>query len=381
MFETYITAYPWDLIDDDLPTVLDRLQGEVGVSGVSVRMSTPALTRLRVRDVEPRVFRTRGGVYFPFNEERYQNTRCKPILSSWAKPKDPLTKIATACDERGLKLRIKLSASRTGRIAQRQPEMACKNVFGDPSEESLCLSNLDVQSFLGSLVEEISTRHALAAVSLTDFHTAWAEAIHNSEIAGRRLVEVEQYLLGMCFCESCRQKANAASVDIVAAKDTAQRIVQERLDGQLPSQQSVDAVLENHPELAAYQTWRGQELSTLLNLLQENCSCSLFVDRPVSGVLQSMQGGLQCGDVGVIHQYSTDDSIATVESHATRGHGLRLPGSFAIGSQAQPFVQAFTKAAEHGISSIEMEDHGTLSEPAFDTIRQAIRFARRSVAQ
>ncbi|MGB2985153.1 MAG: hypothetical protein WBE26_04665, partial [Phycisphaerae bacterium] len=120
--QVFLTAYPWDLLDEDLGTVLDRLHGEIGVTGVSVWVSSPALTQLRVRDVEPRVFRTRGGLFFHPDEQRYVATRCKPVVSSRHKTRNPLARIADACAERALELRVIVSAAATGRLAQRYPE-------------------------------------------------------------------------------------------------------------------------------------------------------------------------------------------------------------------------------------------------------------------
>lgn len=381
MFQTYMIAYPWDLIDDDLSTALDHLQGEIGISGLSVWMSTPSMIRLRTRDVNPRVFRTRGGVFFHPNDERYANTRCKPILSSWAKPKDPLAKIAQACDDKGLKLRVVLSASRTGRIAQRQPEMACKNLFGDSSEDSLCLSNPDVQTFLGSLVEDVSSRHALDGISLADFQTVWAETLGPALEMARSLGDTERCLLGLCFCESCQQRADAASVDIAAARDTARDLLETSLSGRRSSEASYDAILEENTALADYQKWRGRELSTLLSHLQAQCGCGLRVDRKISGVERSLQGGMRTGDAGVAICLSADDPISIVPSVAKEGATLLLPSDYAVGSHAQSVVTAFSTAAEVGVESIEIDDYGLLPDTALDTIRQAIRFARRTAGE
>ena len=116
MLKSYIVVYPWDLLDEGIDVVLDRLQGEVGVDGVSLWIATRAVTQLRVRRVEPRCFRTRGGVFFQPSDECYAASQIKPPVSSWMQDRDPLAFVAKACVDRGLKLRVKLSAACTGRL-------------------------------------------------------------------------------------------------------------------------------------------------------------------------------------------------------------------------------------------------------------------------
>ena len=138
MLKAFLTAYPWDLIDEGVDAVLDRLHGEVGISGVSVWVASPPVVQLRVRDVGPRVVRSRGGLFFHPDEQPYAATRCKPIVSGWVKGRHPLTRIAEACAERAMDLRVIVSAAMTGRLAQRHAEMACKNVFGCVPGQSGC---------------------------------------------------------------------------------------------------------------------------------------------------------------------------------------------------------------------------------------------------
>jgi len=205
MIRAHLTAYPWDLIDEREEAVLDRLRGEIGVTGLSLWVASPPVRQLRVRDVEPRIFSTRGGLFFRPSDEPYTGTRCKPLASGWHKGSDPLARIADACADRSLDLRAVVSATATGRVAQRHPEMACKNVFGAVSDTGLCLANPDVQSYLCGLVTDLSGRYQLTGVSIADFALAWPEAWNQDLRCGVPLDDMARSLLGICFCESCHQ--------------------------------------------------------------------------------------------------------------------------------------------------------------------------------
>ena len=195
MTSYYLTAYPWDLLDEGLDPVLDRLQGEVGVTGVALWVASPPVTRLRPREVQPRVFRTRGGLFFKPDESRYEATRLKPVVSTWLKSRDVFARIAEGCARRGLLLRALVSASQTGRLAEKYPAMACKNAFGDESRSSLCLVHPDVRAYLLALVCDLASGNALAGVVMTDWTVRWSDVDRADLICGVTLGTVQGWRL------------------------------------------------------------------------------------------------------------------------------------------------------------------------------------------
>ena len=47
MFQTLVSCYLWDLVDEGIEEVLDRLQGEAGATGVGVGVCCPRTAVLR----------------------------------------------------------------------------------------------------------------------------------------------------------------------------------------------------------------------------------------------------------------------------------------------------------------------------------------------
>lgn len=327
LLKTYIGVYPWDLLDEGLDGVLDRLHGEVGVAGVALWVGCPRQLQLRVRAVEPRIFRTRGGLFFQPSLDLYAGTRCKPIVSDQAKNRDPLAKISSACLARGLEVRVMLSAALTGRLAERYPEMACKNVFGDGSQTSLCLCNSDVQAYLCALVADVSAREGVGAVVLTDLVTSWCEAHSGAFSAAVPPGGTEELLLSMCFCESCHQKASAAGVDVAAAHRWVQQMLQRCFDqGPAPAcETGLDASWADNPPMAALDKWRAKEHSSLLRRLVEACRCELLLDRKPCEPEQSQQKHLDCTlPAGVITRIDCAEQLSSALCHAARRNELRL---------------------------------------------------------
>ena len=139
MFQSSMVAYPWDLMDEGLDAALDSLQGDIGVTGVSVWASTPPEFQLRVRPLVPRCFRTDGGLCFQPDVPLYGDSRCRPATADWIKSRNPLAKIGAGCESRALAMRAIVSLTRIGGLAERHASVARKNVFGAPSRRFVCL--------------------------------------------------------------------------------------------------------------------------------------------------------------------------------------------------------------------------------------------------
>jgi hypothetical protein len=379
MLRSLLTIYPWDLIDEGVEVVLDRLHGEVGITGLSLWVAAPPITQLRVHDVEPRVFRTRGGLFFQPSDEHYSGTRCKPILSGWLKGRNPLAKAAEDCAERAIELRAIISASATGRIAQRHPEMACKNVYGAESHSSVCPANPDVQAYLCGLAADLSSSYSLAALTVADFRLAWQEAWEADLRMAASLGNVERLLLGTCFCESCHQKAAVAGVDVPSVGRSVKLVLERCLEGSAGPRQDLGALLADNEPLAAYFRWRTDELSTLLRRMKAACRCELLLARTLKAPEREQLEGFDLGiPDGVVTRLEAPNQIESVSTSGGRRSELWLPASFAVGPHVAELVGLLDQAVKLGFSAAEIDNYGVLPESALTPVKQTIRFARRS---
>ena len=78
MFQTNLWCYLWDLVDEGIDPVLDRLQGEAGATGVSVATCYHSVDQLRPHPgISPRTFRSAGGAQFQPASDRYAATRIR----------------------------------------------------------------------------------------------------------------------------------------------------------------------------------------------------------------------------------------------------------------------------------------------------------------
>jgi hypothetical protein len=378
MTKALIAGYPWDLLDD-LDATLDRLRGDVGATGVAVWAAARPVLTLRAREAEPRVFRTRGGLLFHPSPEHLEGTRIKPIVSEWAKGRTVWPRIAEACAARGLELRAIVSAAATGRLAERNPEAASKNLFGTVSERSLCLCNADVQAFVCGLVADLTSREGVAGSVLTDVHVSWDEARRDAVETALPTDGVQQTLLGMCFCESCYQKAAAEEVDAAAARRVAQKILNDSLEHGNGRAERIEVLVGDQPILAAYQRAQTLELSRLVGRLGEACSGELILERSLDGPMRRQHDAIDWSvPAASLTSLNPDTALSTALSAAARRRELRLPASWALGPNAQELVKTVAQAVEAGCDGLLFDHLGLLPDRGLNTVRQALRFARRS---
>ena len=379
MLRALITAYPWDLVDEGIDTVLDRLQGEVGVTGLSLWASVPPVTQLRSRNVSPRVFRTSGGLCFPPSTEYYNDTRCKPVIADRIPGRGPLRKIADACASRGLHLRLIVSAAATGGVAQRHPEMACKNVFDDSSETSICLANPDVQSYLCDIVADVSSNYGPAEVSLAYYVLAWPEAFGQGLGVGVTLPDADRSLLSLCFCEFCHQKATAAGVDVAATAQTTRMILEDPFSTRPDRYRTLGPILADNAPLATFFAWRNEEMSALLGRIKDTCHCDLLIHRSVGTPWAALYDGLDYSiPDGVITRRDGAVELASALAPGARRNELHVPGCVVTDADGTHFVSMLADAVQLGFQGVEIGNYGLLPEAALTPIKQAIRFARRS---
>ena len=377
MFELFVVAYPWDLPAEDVGGILDQLRGEVGVSGLSLWVAVPPSAQLRANSRLPRVFRTRGGVFFQPADRHYTQTRCQPIESSWVTMGNPLATIAKACAGRGLTLRAIVSVAAVGRMAERYPEFACRSAFGDDSRARLCLANAEVQTYLRGMALDLSTSAGVTALTLADFDIRWSDA--DDFHGGAPLGSVERSLLAVCFCESCVQRCQSAGIDVEAARRAVEQTVNLAFEQGPGEGTPVADYFAEHENLAEHRRRQIEELNALLRTLKEACRCDLLLERTAFDSTTNGAGGLDLSiPSAVITRVADPARLPTVTPSRARRNELQFAATSAVGPAASRLVGILPDAVKAGFAAVEIDHYGLLSESALTTLKQAIRFARRS---
>ncbi len=375
----FLEAYPWDLLGKDLGATLERLRGEVGVTGLSIWVGSPQVMQLRVRRLDPRVFRTGGGLHYRPVDAGFEAIPFRPVVSDWVDGEDRLDLAVRTCVQHGLALRGRLSAGACGQLAQRYPDLACRNAFEVDSHLGVCLVNPNAQAYLLAVLAGLAVRFPFEAVILADFAATWHEAFAGGLATAVPLGPAARNLLALCFCESCRRLAGDAGVDAEETRSGVRRILERTSSEGVQPHESFEGLLAERPALAEYRSFQLDRLNTLARRLTESCRLEVLLDRRLDGAGEGDLNGIDTSiPAGIISRIDDPGQLESAAVPRARRNELRVAASLAIGPRSPELVSMLSKAATLGFRGIEIDNFGLLPDAALTSIKQAIRFARRT---
>ncbi len=392
MFTAYLWCYPWDLLDEGVDEALDRMQ-ELGVGGVCIATIYHSIEHLRMRTAPgggPRVYRHAGAAYFQPDAPRYANTRLRPVVADWLKSRNPLCDFGEQCARRGLGMRSWTVCCHNSEMVARRPETAIKTAFGDANPTWMCPLNPDVSEYLRAVVEDLSSNYPFEAVELESPGFNPARHHHAHVKMGLDPGPVEQFLLSLCFCESCRQAARSDDVDVESVTGLARSMLEAWFDKAKASDETVAALLEREQTLRRFVEWRQGRLSEVIRTIRSTCRCELVVyaepDVPGSALdLADVAGRIDgvvatCySKVGAVEVEQIDRTVAWL-SEAMGGRS-RLSVGLMTYPPASPdgptLVRQVHRVAELGIPSVHLYHYGIMPDACLTWTRQALRKPRR----
>ena len=227
-------AFATDLRDEGAGTVLDNVHNRAGVDGL-----TMAVAYHDARDIFPHnpVRKVRylegGAVFFPPDMTSYENLR--PRVSELVRPGDPFGELCEVADERGMTVNAWAVFLHNDRLGFSHPECATQNAFGDRYPTDLCPSNPEVRMYARSLASDIA-RYRVSTILSESLNFHGLEHGYHHERYFEELGTVGIYLLGLCFCDHCREAARRRGVDA----EMVHRLVRDELERRLMGRRSED---------------------------------------------------------------------------------------------------------------------------------------------
>ncbi len=246
-------------------------------------------------------------------------------------------------------------------LVEKYPFAACKDVYGDASSARLCPSNPDVRAYVAGLVEDLTLNYSPDAIDLAEVDFGRPEQFH----PGRLNPDGTTWqATTLCLCESCRQTARDADVDVDAlAGDLATnpgRVNSERLSGLL--------------------RMRDEPLEKLIAAAQTSARAECWIEIRdgrglVSGVSRRADIDAITNGFLMARQSSEQDTINPIK--VRKGVIISTGVDRAIPGDSATVVRVVTELAREGYRTFVFESYGLLPDERFDWLRQAIRFARR----
>lgn len=250
-------VYPWDLQDEGVETVAARLR-DAGLDGIAVATTYHAGKFVRPHAPGRKVYFPEDGTAY-FQPEAGSYGRIKPVVNSEVERFNALRELAKhAPDLRRVAWTVGLHNTPMG---MRYPDLVAKTAYGDPLFNSLCPSHPDVREYLVALCSDIAANQAPSELVIeTPGWQAYRHG-HHHEFELIEMTPRVEMLLGTCFCEACRDAAEAAGIDA----DGLAEETREALDAFFAEGTRPEVDPGNDPEWVTLRDWRAGVVTSLVS--------------------------------------------------------------------------------------------------------------------
>jgi hypothetical protein len=385
--QAIVGCYLWDLLDEGVESVVDRLGAEIGASGVCVPATYHSVEQVRPREAaHDRRYHHEAAAYFQPDRQRYASTRIRPAVADWLGRRNPLSSVCEASQAAGLGVHLWVVACHGSTLGRRYAWAVGKDVFGAALGMGLCPSNRDVRQYVCDLVGDLSSNYAAESIVLD---AAFYPSRHAHAHTESGLVPggVETFLRSLCFCESCRQGAIDSGLDVEPVVRSV-RVALDRWHGSGRCEpMDLDSYLGRDTLLAGYVAMRSRLIAEWAGRLRSNCSCRLVYHLPSCAMAAGVDVSLLAEHVDTCLVTIDGSHVQSVTDHleqvSTAAGGA---GSAAVRVHAYPprcpdapsLVRTLTGLAERGVRQVYLENYGLIPPGRLSWLRQAIRAASRS---
>lgn len=215
--EALIWIYPWDLQDEGISEVLDRLQDN-GITGVNVaglyhsgRFFLPHNPNRKV------YFPESGALYFEPDPQWYGKLKIKPPISQFAS-NSFWNELREETLKRNMSLTCWMLGLHNSKIGFEHPEVSVVNAFGERVSVALCPSHPDVQDLMLAVVEDLTNNFQFDRILIESLEYMPFRHDYHHEVIGIPLTPAIEFLMSLSFNEYLVRDARNQGIDINQVK-------------------------------------------------------------------------------------------------------------------------------------------------------------------
>ncbi|MBI3963145.1 MAG: hypothetical protein HY335_10345 [Deinococcus sp.] len=389
-----IWIYPWDLMDEGIEAVLDKVQA-IGLNTVNVAAAYHAGKFFLPHNPRHKVyFPEDGALYFAPDLKRFKASGLEPRISRLVADGDPLAQVTKAAQRRGLEAGAWVVALHNSYMGERYPKYSVENLFGDRYVNSLCPSQPKVRAYVLALVGDLGKRYDLASITVESSSFLAFDHGYHHEFFLTELGFTQRQLLGLCFCSQCRRRAKKAGIDADslrrALKGDFNAEAEARAASSIPAEDDVFQFLDlvlRRPELAEFIRLRCSIVTEFVAELRQAAGRNLVVTGPIFTKPTAMGWveGLDFAQLAkvadhliVISYYRDQDRVVSDFRYALKlvGDPKKLEVAINAGLPAtvtpQDIEQKVLMAKEYQVSGIGFYNYGHLPLRNLEWIRLAL---------
>ncbi|MEV7079029.1 hypothetical protein AB0N88_10870 [Streptomyces sp. NPDC093516] len=196
-------VYPWDVNGD--PEAPARIAA-LGVAQVTLAAAYHSTRALTPRHPRHRVVTAgHAAVLYPV-DGRWEGRELRPYAAGdWA-PGDAFGQAAAALAGAGLEVHTWVVLAHNSRLGAEHPDTSVVNAYGDRYPWAPCIAQPATRAYLTDLAAEAAARPGARGTELESLGWYGLQHLHaHDKTGGVALGDAGQYLMGLCFCPSCRE--------------------------------------------------------------------------------------------------------------------------------------------------------------------------------
>lgn len=270
-----IWTYAWDVQDIGREAVTEEIRA-VGLDTISLATSYHAGRFLQPRSPKRRSYYPEDGtIYFRPTASRWSEVAIRPEVASIIAEEDVFAGLLAARDRDGLAVSCWTVCLHNTRLGMLHPGAVARNAFGDPGYFSLCPSNEAARTYVRTLVADLTHSWKPDRVELES--PCFMDYVHgyHHEKDGVGLTPDLNFLMSLCFCAACTERAGKAGVPVEAARKLAAAWICEACEAEKPVEKIPNlardglAAFAPWPELHAFVAWRFEPVTSLIAEIRE----------------------------------------------------------------------------------------------------------------
>ncbi|WP_226036707.1 hypothetical protein [Aquibacillus saliphilus] len=161
---------------------------------------------------------------------------------------DPIhQQIRETCDKNGISYNSWIVGMHNSTLGRSNLELCVENAYGEKYDYALCPSQPTVRKYLAALVEDVLKNLKPESVLLETPNFLGFIHDHHHELILANLGPVCEYLLSLCFCEHCQDKAAKDGID----SDLLRHRIKERINFLIENERGGVSAEFSNAELAS----------------------------------------------------------------------------------------------------------------------------------
>lgn len=302
-----------DLVDEGFDHVVDTVRDRGGADGLTL-----ACNYHHSRDVLPhnpkrKVVFMRGGVFFKPDQKHFKGLKIQPDVADIARHEDPLGKLVSATERRGMAVRGWINAMHSTIQGTAHPDCVLENAFGDRYITCLCPANPDVRAYIRALAANISAYQLQSFMAESVCFMPFDHGYHHE----RTLVPISaavKFLMGMCFCPHCETAGKKQGVKVGALRSFVRDEVDKALNGEasaldgVPLEEEAVAALAGG-DMRGYLAARRETVTSFVADLAEVTGKTPFAIMEWSGGIRAVGGGMPVAASGPTMARAWQDGV------------------------------------------------------------------------